>query len=320
MQGSETSWEFIENFEDAGFGSFKHIPLASGIEMLFVDFVSENSIESTFRIEDSPLMFSFHLSGWGQGDICNSILSKEIVPCGPGRAILSYNPDATCHTKAYEEQHFKILNLYISPEKLREILAHDLGVVPKDLRPVIENFKKTPFNNVCEISPAVRMNLDQIFNCPYDGTLGKLYMESKALELVVHQLGDMSHTCKPALEMKLSGSDREKIEFARDILIGNLENPPSLKDLAKMAGLNDTKLKRGFRQIYGTTVFEYLRRYRINRSKDILDSGGMNIDETALLLGFHDTAHFIRQFKQSYGTTPGAYLKQIKGEKICRAV
>jgi AraC family transcriptional regulator len=50
----------------------------------------------------------------------------------------------------------------------------------------------------------------------------------------------------------------------------------------------------------------------MEQAEKILSQGTMNVDETAYTLGFHDTAHFIRQFRQHYGTTPGTYLKQVR--------
>ena len=133
------------------------------------------------------------------------------------------------------------------------------------------------------------------------------------MELILRLLWETSRSgqsCRAG--HTFSDQDRTRICHARDILIREMDAPPSLKSLARKAGLNDTKLKRGFRQIFGTTVFGYLRQYRMEQACTFLSAGRMNVDETAYTLGFHDTAHFIRQFKQHYGTTPGTFLKQAR--------
>ncbi len=153
------------------------------------------------------------------------------------------------------------------------------------------------------------MILDQIHHCPYQGVLKRLYLESKSIELIVRQLWEMTQMPAQQSACLLPPADKDRIRQAKEILIKDMGNPPSLKELAKQAGLNASKLKQGFREIYGITVFEYFRQYRLNKSKEVLDAGKLNVDETAHLLGFCDTTHFIKSFKNHSNTTPGAYLK-----------
>ncbi len=155
------------------------------------------------------------------------------------------------------------------------------------------------------------MTLDQILNCPYQGALGQMYLEGKLLELIVHQMSQLSDPEDVQRNhLRLRPDDLDRIHEAKDILISDMENPPSLLELANKAGLNDTKLKRGFRQVFGTTVFGFFRNHRINKSRELLNQGKLNLDEIAYLSGFCDTSHFIKNFSKHFGTTPGAYLKQ----------
>jgi AraC-like DNA-binding protein len=157
------------------------------------------------------------------------------------------------------------------------------------------------------------MILDQIYNCHYQGAFYNIYLESKSMELILRLLWETAESREPKISDRfIPDHDKACIFRARDILIKAVDTPPSLKALAQKAGINDTKLKRGFRQMFGTTVFGYLRKYRMEQAEKILSQGTMNVDETAYTLGFHDTAHFIRQFRQHYGTTPGTYLKQVR--------
>lgn len=276
-----------------------------------MDVPTSPSLEGEFHIDQAPLILSFHLSGYGLGEIFQGPGRKAELPCEPGKVLLSFNPDSCCRTHSAPGDRFKALNLYVDPTSLAEQLGSDLSTVPKALRPLIENAAQTPFNAIRTITPATRMILEQIYNCPYQGRLAELFMECKATELLLRQLWESSQDPAPQ-GPQLAQEDRRRLFQARDLLMQHMEDPPPLKTLAHLVGLNDTKLKRGFRALFGTSVYGYLREQRMEKAKEFLHSGTMNVDETALALGFHDTAHFIRQFKQNFGTTPGTYLKQLR--------
>ena len=306
-----TSWEFLEEFQQVGPSGFRHLALPSGVEMVFLDIFTREGGRNIFDIGAAPIGFSFHLSGCGTGTMAWSQTCCRHIDVSPGKAILSFNPGSRCRTRMAEHQEFRVLNLYIAPETLYLFLEGDVSQVPPCIARALEKRDQTPFNIECDISPATRMILDQIYNCAYQGTFQNLYLESKSMELILRLLWEVAGHRRTSAH-RLSDTDRQRIGLARDILIQEAGTPPSLKDLARKAGLNDTKLKRGFRQIFGTTVFGYLRQYRMEQATKLLSAGQMNVDETAYALGFHDTAHFIRQFRKYYGTTPGTYLKQAR--------
>ncbi len=65
----------------------------------------------------------------------------------------------------------------------------------------------------------------------------------------------------------LLSDDIERVRAARDMLVRDLESPPSLLQLARQAGLNKNKLNQGFNQLFGTSAFEYLRIHRLEQAK-----------------------------------------------------
>ena len=309
-----TSWDFLRAFEPISAMGVRHLVLPSGIEIVFTNVEAGNYAQRTFNIENSPIEFSFYLSGYAQGTMIRSPYDKTLVEVSPGQAMISYNPDTRCLAQVKGCHAFQSLNIYIAPEALYSILKGDADQMPSFLYSALENQAQTPFNVTHKISPVLRMILDQIYNCVYVGTFYGIYLETKSMELILRLLWEVlacrrgdSGTSRPLSEM-----DRAGIRRARDILTKEVDSPPPLKELARRAGLNDTKLKRGFRQIFGTSVYGYLRKYRIEQATEYLSSGRMSVVETAHTLGFHDTAHFIHQFKQHYGTTPGTYLKQAR--------
>lgn len=311
QQNIETSWDFLKALEAFSSHGFQHLALPSGIELLLMNFKPDASVKHTFSIDQSPIIFSFHILGRGRSTISHSLTRKKSVDSEHGKSIISFNPESSCKAEILGQQHYRALSIYISPGRLYAQFNEELDQVPRYLHPVLENSDQTPFNHVVNMTPHTRMILDQIYNCPYQGVFRKLYLEGKSIELIVQQLWEVAQMPVQNYKWRLHPVDIERIHKVKDILISDLENPPMLKELAKRTGLNDTKLKMGFLQVFGTTAYEYFRTYRINKSREILDQGKLNIDETAYLLGFHDATHFIKNFKNYFGTTPGTYLKKI---------
>ncbi len=168
---------------------------------------------------------------------------------------------------------------------------------------------KKYYHHSITTTPAVNMAVQEILNCPYQGSLKRLYLESKTLELIAHNLaqlvmGKNEHN-KP---FTLLPGDIECVRKARDVLIRNLENPPSLSELARQVGINKNKLNQGFRQTFGTSVFEYLRIRRLERSKELLKSKAKNVTEVAFEVGYAQQSNFTRAFKKHFGTNPTDYL------------
>ncbi|MBW4081004.1 response regulator [Paenibacillus sp. S150] len=88
----------------------------------------------------------------------------------------------------------------------------------------------------------------------------------------------------------------------------------TLESAAAYAGVHPVTLSRMFKQHTGRPFVQQLISYRMRIARDMLLSGGRNISEIALLVGYADTRHFSRLFKKEFGLTPGAYreARQIR--------
>jgi AraC-like DNA-binding protein len=105
---------------------------------------------------------------------------------------------------------------------------------------------------------------------------------------------------------KISPSDLDRLYQAKEILLQDLENPPSLLELAQQVGLNDYKLKAGFRQVFGTTVFGYLHQQRMQRAYDLLTSSDLNVTEVANQVGYTSLSAFSSAFKKFFKVSPSS--------------
>jgi AraC-like DNA-binding protein len=102
-----------------------------------------------------------------------------------------------------------------------------------------------------------------------------------------------------------------KIRKAKDIIIANMAEPPGLQELSDQVGLNLKKLKMGFRQIYGDSVYSFLFDYKMEFARKLLEDGNHNVNEVGLKIGYSTSSHFIAAFKKKFATTPKKYLMSI---------
>ena len=103
----------------------------------------------------------------------------------------------------------------------------------------------------------------------------------------------------------------EKIKKAKQIIIENISEPPTLQELADTIGLTLSKLKDGFKHIYGESVFNFLLDYKLEYARKMLLSKKHNVSEISLQIGYSTPSHFISAFKKKYGTTPKQYIMSI---------
>ena len=100
------------------------------------------------------------------------------------------------------------------------------------------------------------------------------------------------------LPPRLKAATIARIHHAREILLSRLENPPSLLELTQMAGISQTTLKRGFKELFGTTVFGYLTDKPMVKAEKLLRQNNSSVAEVANLVGYSHLGHFATAFKK----------------------
>jgi len=143
-----------------------------------------------------------------------------------------------------------------------------------------------------------------ILNCDYSAGLKKMFFLSKTIELLVLQAESFHNSRFSAAAYLKYDEDKERIIFARDYLVKNMESPPSLIELAKIAGINEYKLKRGFKEVFHQTAFSYLSDLRLELAKNQLLEGKKQATEIAFELGYCSLQHFSSAFKKKFAISP----------------
>ena len=152
--------------------------------------------------------------------------------------------------------------------------------------------------------------INSILNCQYTGGIRKMFFLSKCIEMLVLQAQMFDRAAERKYVFCKTDYDKAQIVFAKEYLMKNMDNPPSLSVLAKIAGINEFKLKKGFKEIFGSTVFNYLTTQRMETAKNELLQKNKSITELAYALGYSSPQHFSKAYKKMYGITPGEVQRQ----------
>ncbi|QKQ75099.1 helix-turn-helix transcriptional regulator [Nostoc sp. TCL240-02] len=286
--------------KEMGKGYYRWICLREGMIIEILETHLPQSIKwITHAYHQNSLEFGFILAGDGQ--------NFDGQPLKSGEDYIFGGVYPQSNKSVNGAGNLRWVSLCIQPETLLTLVESYGEPLPQDLEKAIAGVPDYFNLRPSLITPAKQIALQQILHCPYQGLTRKMYLESKVLELVSLKLADQ--VAAPT-EKLLRLQEIDRIHHARDILLRNIGNPPSLIDLARQVGINEYTLKRGFRQIFGTTVFGYLHDYRMEQARQLLLSGQMKIEQIAQIVGYANRSHFATAFKKKYGINPKAYQIQ----------
>lgn len=168
-----------------------------------------------------------------------------------------------------------------------KVINKDHAILSNDWRP--NNFK-------------IQQVINEILNCHYTDELKNLFLLSKSIELLVLQAE--LYELNTSNKFIKSNLDKQKLFEAKEILTLQIDNPPTISNLSKLINLNEYKLKKGFKELFGTTVFGHIHRNRMNLAKRLLLETDKTAKEIAYETGYSSPQHFSKAFKKEFGTTP----------------
>ena len=147
--------------------------------------------------------------------------------------------------------------------------------------------------------------IQSILFCKFTGMIKNLYLESKVPELLLlslQQIPAKANFKKPQVILK--NHEIEGIQFVKEYISSHLDNPGTLQDLAHLAGINEFKLKIGFKQLFGQTVFNFLVEERMYMARILLLEGRHSVYEIAIATGYKNLSNFTAAFKKKFGYAP----------------
>jgi AraC family transcriptional activator of pyochelin receptor len=225
---------------------------------------------------------------------------------GSGQCNLVYTP-------AYEGELrlsgplISTIAIQLTPAFFGQFLDEPVGCLSRIAEGVVSGRMHQLSTVNLRIGPSVKAILYALLHCPYQGLAKRLFLEAKQIELVallVDQIETQPLTCPGVLKR----ADMDKLMSAKEWLDEHFLQPVTLFSLARQVGLNDFKLKRGFRLLFNTTVFSYLSGLRLNHARQLLLAGGTTVAEVADLAGYGRADHFSHAFRTYFGYLPSELM------------
>ncbi|MBW4642229.1 MAG: AraC family transcriptional regulator [Goleter apudmare HA4340-LM2] len=285
-----------------GQGQWREIHLRQGLLLAIGDLCLSDRVIFEMPETESSLHYHFHFSGEHE-DKYTSIGSRQYIFHGSG-----FTPKTK--SQCYCEHPFLEITFIVEPELLLSFAGDSEGQLPQQLHHLIRASHELKYHRCGNATLPMQRLAQQILHCPYRGIAKRMYLEGKVWELMgiliaqemeIHQGKNYLQPLKPDVV--------DRIHHAREIILQRLDNPLSLNELARQVGLNECTLKQGFRCCFGTTVFGYLRHYKLEQARQLLETGEMKITEIAHAMGYTSRSPFAAAFRKQFGMNPKEYQK-----------
>ena len=229
-----------------------------------------------------------------------------------GQYNLSYTPVVNAKAWFQKDETYTSFHILFSREYLG-MLATYFPLLAAFMKNVEQGIAAMLSRQHGQTTPEMSLLIKNMMRCPYAGDIRNLYLQAKVLELLILALEQLEPRKAKSPEIVLRPYDIEKIREAHDYLLRNMDNPCTLVELSHKVGINDFKLKKGFKQLYGTTVYEFLVDARMEKAKLLLLETDTSIHEIAFVTGYKNLSSFITAFKKKMGYSPGSYKRLKRG-------
>jgi AraC family transcriptional activator of pyochelin receptor len=288
-------------------GSLQSFCFNSGTSLHIADFIPSETIVERFGSGDPALRFYFHIIASGYWELQSpyrSTSQKKLVCSNNFSSVIFYSEMEGKMCLPMDRRQFHI-SIYLRPSMLNTYFGGLLNQFPQALNDIANGCDKTGFSHESSFSNMMNRSIQHLLDCPYTGSMKAFYMENKAIELILHKLAQIvSINNKCDAPLKIEQPEMDRIHRARDILCRDLDTPPRLSDLAHAVGTNHSRLNHGFRELYGTTVFGYLRQKRLIEARRLIEAEDANVTEAALSVGYNSISSFSKAFSDYFGMLP----------------
>lgn len=185
----------------------------------------------------------------------------------------------------------------------------DTEGLPKELMEVFSsNMGENHFLYQSYYTLNITDSYNDIVSYDADGILKRFFLESKVFELLWLQTEQYKNELLYGYDVNaLRKIDVELLKKAKLFIHQNCEKKLTLNLLSRTIGTNATKLKMGFKKLYGKTFTEILLNERLHKAKLLIEENKLSVKEVANSCGYKSTSMFSIQFKNRFGILPSQY-------------
>jgi len=278
--------------------------VAPGFELVVADVRYEQST-SILIAESAVIKFHYRLSGLGRA----ALEGDGPVDVPERCSMLLVHPDGVEKEEwFFAGQHEQSVTLLCSPDFLSQRLPDIVDQLPETIRLSLAGGADKPLQRMLPLRADMAHAAAALLACELSGSLRRLYAEARAYELFTLSIQTLIDT-EAGLDRRdggLTPKDGEKLRDARARLEKNFLEPPTIAELARSVDMNEAKLMRAFKQTFGSTIFDFTQRLRMERAKKLLETTELSVTEIAFEVGYEYSSNFTTAFKRHFGITPKA--------------
>ena len=301
--------------ESQGSGYIKGLEFSHGVHVLVIDVILIDDLTIEFKkngVNPLRLLFNQHATL----DYSNTV--EGVSTIAKLQRVLFSNGVSSRHSITLKNQkHHSFFLININRKAFEEKIDafaddiyEDLELIFKDLNGVNHVY------NIDNFSLEISELIEEFKNCELDEFMKPVFLEGKAYEILTLQMQELSdHLKGKNKDILLRKSTVDKVEKAVDIIKNELDVRINVHKLAKRVGLNQNTLQSGFKTLFKTSVNEYIKDYRLDLAKKLLQESDLNITEITYKVGINSRSYFSKLFKERYGISPKDYVAQIKKTK-----
>tara|TARA_B100001093_G_scaffold520519_1_gene617514 strand:+ start:19498 stop:20355 length:858 start_codon:yes stop_codon:yes gene_type:complete len=222
------------------------------------------------------------------------------------QTLLLFNSQKALPISAELEKDTQWLCLVLSIDGLHALFSEHAKIIPF----LNTETQETKYYSQGELSPAMAIVVSQLMENRLHTALKNIYNKGKVYELISLYFNKTEDTDLEQCPYLADDQNIRKIRQAKEIIIAEMNEPPTLEHLAKTIDLPLKRLKEGFKQLYGDSVYGFLFQHKMEFARKLLLSNKYSVGEIGLRVGYSTPSHFIAAFKKKYGTTPKKYLSE----------
>ena len=256
------------------------------------------------QVDSSLIQFHFCLKGQTIFTFNNGAYR---LPIQENQSLLLYNPQRDLPMNMELGRHTWLVSVLVSIKKFHSLFSREATYITF----LSDENKDRKYYQDGSVTPSMAIVLNQLINYNLHPSIKELYYKAKAYELLSLYFNRPAAADVAQCPFLADEDNVSKIKRAKEIVISRMTEPPTLNELSKEIGLPLNKLKEGFKQIYGDSVYSFLFDYKMEVARQQLATGSFNVNEVGLKVGYSTSSHFIAAFKKKFGTTPKKYLMSL---------
>lgn len=259
----------------------------------------------TIALDSSSSKKGIHSRMVLKGNLSHKIKGAGKIFLKEGEFTMIWADEANCHCKFDKDIEYTTFDVFYAPEFFEELV-----ILFPELQNIVHTGKVINLvRNPAFITPVMHNVVQQILQCPFDEATRQFYFDLKLREYLYIML---EHTYqKKFFKYRINRFEKARVIKAHEILLEDLsKKPPTIRELAAKVSISEYRLREGFNQLFGLSIFECLQEARMERARQLLLGTNEPLKNICLLTGYSRMTNFITAFRTRFGYTPGSLRRK----------